>query len=335
MKRSLYFTGPRTVDVRSEPRPEPAAGDVAVESIVSAISAGTEGLLYRGEAPESLPADETIDALEEDLSYPLRYGYATVGRVTDCGEGVDDSWLERTVFAYRPHESHFIADPTALHPVPDDCPLSAAALLANAETAVNLVLDGAPTIGARVVVFGQGVVGLLTTALLARYPLESLVTVDYHERRRTCAEALGADRTVDPAAGSAADALEAAGGRADLTYELSGDPDALDEAIAATGYDGRVLVGSWYGTKGVDVDLGGRFHRDRLSIESSQVSTIAPEHRGRWSRERRHELAWDLVAGLEASSIVTHELPFERAAEAYELLDERPHEAIQVLLRYD
>ena len=49
------------------------------------------------------------------------------------------------------------------------------------ETAVNLVQDGAPILGERVLVLGQGVVGLLTASLLSEFPLESLVTVDNFE----------------------------------------------------------------------------------------------------------------------------------------------------------
>ena len=52
------------------------------------------------------------------------------------------------------------------------------------ETAVNLVQDGSPKFGERVLVLGQGVIGLLTASLLDEYPLEILVTADCYERRR-------------------------------------------------------------------------------------------------------------------------------------------------------
>ena len=100
------------------------------------------------------------------------------------------------------------------------------------------------------------------------------------------------------------------------------------------GFDGRVLVGSWYGTKPATLELGGRFHRDRIEIRSTQVSTIDPRLSGRWSRERRHELTWDWLERLDVSSLLTHEIPLADAADAYELLEERPDEAVQVLLTY-
>ncbi|WP_254864446.1 zinc-binding dehydrogenase [Halovivax gelatinilyticus] len=337
--RRVTFTGPRTVTVERRPVPEPGPSELRVRTSLSAVSAGTEGLVYRGDAPEGLAADETIDALCGDCSFPIAYGYAVVGRVDRVGRDVDDEWLDRRVFAYNPHESHVLATPEAVVPVPDGVSTRAAALFANAESAVSFLLDGQPLVGERVAVFGQGVVGLLTTALLGRTPIETLVAVDRYEHRRGLAASLGADETIDPTNetrdGVAGAVAELAGERTDLTYELSGNPDALDDAVAATGYDGRVIVGSWYGDRPVTADLGGRFHRDRIDVRSSQVSTIAPRHRGRWTRERRRQTAWNWLRRLDLDSLFTHEFAVDRAADAYRLIDERPEEAVQVLFTYE
>ncbi|MFP8954141.1 zinc-binding dehydrogenase [Natrialbaceae archaeon A-arb3/5] len=336
--RTLYFTGPAEVELRSRSVPAPDRDEVRVRTTASAISAGTEGLVYRGEAPTELPADETLDGFDEDLSFPLSYGYAAVGEVTAVGEGVSSSWLGRRVFAYNQHESHFLARPNDLLVVPDGVSSREATLFANLETAVTFLLDGEPLLGERVAVVGQGPVGLLTTALLAETPVETVVTFEPYERRRRRSEALGADQSLDPAAGTVQEAFESVVGedaRADLVYELSGDPDALDDAVSIAGFDGRVLVGSWYGTKSTTLELGGRFHRDRIEIRSSQVSTIDPRLSGRWSRERRHRTTWNWLQRLDLASIVTHDIPFEDAADGYDLLESRPDEAIQVLLRYD
>lgn len=350
--RAVYFTGPEEVAVQEEPTPEPGPGEVAVSAELSAISAGTELLLYRGDVRQDLPADETLDALAGSLSYPLSYGYATVGTVVDVGADVDADWVDETVFAFHPHASEFAVSVEAVSPVPSGVPLQAAVLLPNVETAVNLLLDGSPRIGERSVVFGQGVVGLLTTALLAETPLASLLTVECHEQRRRLSKAFGADGSIDPADRDPATVIrertqdgpgtrderrgEGSAGptRADLTYELSGDPAALDAAIETTGYGGRVVVGSWYGTKRADLSLDGRFHRSRIRLVSSQVSTIAPERRGRWTKARRIETAWRWLEALDVDPLVTHRFPVTDAADAYELLDERPDDAVQVLLTY-
>jgi len=333
--RSLRFTGPRTVEVRERPVPSPAADELLVATTVSAISPGTELLVYRGEAPTELPADEEIDALDGDLEFPLSYGYAAAGRVVEVGAAVDGAWRGRRVFSFNPHESHFVASPDDVVPVPDGVSDAEAALLPNVETAVNFALDGRPRMGEHVAVLGQGVVGLLTAAVLSEFPLASLRTADCYGRRRELSLAFGAEESVDPGRDDAVDCLRAGDpAGADLTVELSGNPDALDQAIAATGFDGRVLVGSWYGTKRANLDLGGRFHRSRIDLVSSQVSTLDPELRGRWTTERRIETAWERLHDVDAERLITHRVPIGDAADAYRLLDERPQDAVQVLLTY-
>jgi threonine dehydrogenase-like Zn-dependent dehydrogenase len=116
---------------------------------------------------------------------------------------------------------------------------------------------------------------------------------------------------------------------------VSGNPAALDAAIAATGREGRVVVGSFYGQKRHAVDLGGHFHRGRITVQSSQVSHIAPALGGRWDRARRRDEAFRALGAIDTSALVTDRVPFARAAEAYQRLDAGAAEAVQVLLVHD
>lgn len=106
------------------------------------------------------------------------------------------------------------------------------------ETAVTLLMDGQPLIAERVAIFGQGVVGLLTTALLAQFPVAALVT-------------------------------------------------------------------------------------------------LAPEHTGRWTKARRVDVAWQMLQRVDPARLITHHFPIAQAARAFLLLDERPQEAIFVVLTYE
>ena len=327
-ERALYFTGPETVRTRPVDVGAPDGDELRVDTRRSAISAGTELLVYRDEMPSDLRADETIDALDGDLSYPIRYGYAATGVVTGVGRDVDDDWLDRAVFAFVPHQTGFRVTPDDVVALPERMDAETGALLPSVETATNVGLDAAPRIGERAVVFGAGAIGLCVVRQLAAFPLAELVVVDPLVQRRELAREMGADRTIKPdAAGTAVD-------DADLAVELSGQPAALDDALDAVGYDARVVVGSWYGTKRAALNLGGRFHRDRIEIVSSQVSTIDPSLRGRWDRDRRFDVALDWLDRIDASRLVTHRVPFERAATAYELLDSDPESAVQVVLEY-
>ena len=323
---ALYFTGERTVERRPVSVDDPDASEVVVETEASAISAGTELLVYRDELPDSPSVAPSIDGLEDDFEYPMPYGYCAVGRVVDTGEDVEDAWLDRRVFAFRPHQTRFRADPADLVVLPDDVDPAHATLLPTLETATNIALDSRPRLGERVACFGAGVVGLCTARLLSAFPLAELVVVEPIERRRAVADAFGVDRAIDPATGDVSDV--------DLAVELSGQPAVLDDAIEAVGYDGRIVVGSWYGSKRAPIDLGGRFHRDRIEIVSSQVSTIAPELRGRWDRERRFETALEWLTRIECEELVSHRLPFAEAADAYRLLDSSATDALQIVLTY-
>ncbi len=340
LRQALYFLGPAQVEVRNEPLPEPGPGQVLVKTLVSAISPGTEMLVYRNQFPAEVSVDATIASLAGAFHYPLKYGYAAVGRVMASGSQVPGGWTDRLVFAFHPHESHFLATPEELLPVPEGVTPEVASLLPNMETAANFILDGAPLLGEQVVVFGQGIVGLLLTTLLAKMPLAGLLTLDLFPRRRLASERLGAHASLDPAASQILTKLRSmlpdrwfyAG--ADLTYEVSGHPAALDQAIAITGYHGRVVIGSWYGRKKAELNLGGAFHRSRIRLLSSQVSSINPELTGRWSKPRLLGLAWRMLQEIQPEPLITHTFKLAEAPDAYELLDKNPGEAIQVLLTY-
>lgn len=333
----LEFTEPGRVVVKVGPAPRPAADQVLVQTRYSAISPGTEMLVYRGQWPPGVAVDATVEALAWTFAYPLAYGYCAVGRVIATGKAVPGDWLGRRVFAFQPHQNLFCVNPAALHPIPDDLDDTTALFLANMETAVNLLLDGCPLIGEKVVVVGQGIVGLLTTSLLSRFPLAALTTLETHPLRREASLRLGASECLDPqdpALGSRLGAVPGQGGQADLVYELSGNPAGLDAAIALVRFSGRVVIGSWYGAKKVDLDLGSFFHRGRISLISSQVSSVAPELTGRWQSSRRLALAWEMLRLVRPSVYITQRFALAEAASAYALIDRSPGETIQVIFDY-
>jgi 2-desacetyl-2-hydroxyethyl bacteriochlorophyllide A dehydrogenase len=321
--------------------PAMAADEVLVQTAVSAISPGTEMLLYRGEWPPDLSVDETIPALAGEFRYPLKYGYACVGQVVDVGRAVDGGWHGRWVFAFHPHESHFMAKPENLLPLPANLSPETAVFLPNMETAVSFVMDGRPVIGEQVAVFGQGVVGLLTTMLLAQCPLASLVTLDGYALRREWSEQVGATAVFDPTMPGVLDEVrttlqdERPYPGADLTYELSGNPAALDMAIEVTGFGGRIIIGSWYGQKQATLNLGGTFHRSHMRLVSSQVSQLNPRWHGRFNKSRRLQTAWKLLASHKPARLITHRFHLAEAEKAYRLLNEEGETAVQVVFSYD
>ena len=116
--------------------------------------------------------------------------------------------------------------------------------------------------------------------------------------------------------------------------ELTGNPSALNEAVALTAFSGRVVVGSWYGTKTAPVEFGGRFHRSRITIIASQVSTIAPQLAGRWDKSRRFGVAWEQLRRIRPARWITHRFSIATAEQAYRMLDEAPEDTIQLVFTY-
>jgi 2-desacetyl-2-hydroxyethyl bacteriochlorophyllide A dehydrogenase len=341
-RKTIYFTAPRQVELREESLPVPGADDVLVETICSSISAGTEMLVYRGEFPH---LKDSHDNLSSDLNYPLAYGYACVGRIRETGKQVNKDLRDKLVFGFQPHTSAFICNPSSLIFAPASFPAEACSFLPNMETAVNLVQDAAPVLGERVLVLGQGVIGLLVASLLKEFPLESLVTSDRYDLRRKASCEIGVNDSFDPALiNSFSKSTEtnltrqmhhlAYAQNFDLAIELSGSPTALNDAIALTTFSGRIVIGSWYGEKRAEIDLGGAFHRSRIKLISSQVSTIAPELSGRWDKARRFEVAWEALKRIQPQKWITHRFPIEESGKAYELLDKNPQETIQVIFDY-
>ena len=307
--------------------------EVLVESSISAISSGTELLAYRGQLPADVSLDESLPDMQHSTDYPFKYGYAVVGTVIQAGANVAEEWIGKRVFAFHPHESHFLTRPEMLVEIPDNIPFENAVFLANMETAVSFLMDGQPIIGERVLVLGLGIVGLLTADLLLRQSDLTVDVVDFMHRRRAWAEARGARLaySVDDLQSH----LSISKDRYDLVYELSGNPAGLNSALKAVRDTGRIIVGSWYGKKPARLDLGGRFHRSKVRIYASQVSRIDPRHAGRWTRERRLNVAFSLLNTVDPRRFITHQFGIRRAIQAYKLLDGGDPRALQVVLNYD
>ena len=326
---ALWFPRARSVELRPEALAAPRSDEVRVRAVLSAISHGTEMLVYRGEVDAKLALD--LPTLAGGYGFPLKYGYASVGHAVAVGRDVRTVREGDLIFALHPHQDEYVVRETLVRPLPDRSP-EQGVFLANLETAINVVLDAKPRLGEIVVVFGQGVVGLLVTQLLRRSGAR-VIAVEPSALRRTFAERCGADSAIAPSDGAALRALTAGRG-ADVAIDASGSPGALQQAIDCVAPEGTVVVCSWYGEKPVPLDLGDSFHRGRVRIVSSQVGRIDPSLAPRWDRERRLALATELLGELMLAELITHRIPFARAAEAYALLDRRGTETVQVVLDY-
>jgi len=294
---ALWYCRPREVEIRQEAIKVPTGDEVRVRALYSAISRGTETLVWGGKVPRSEFERMRAPFMAGDFPFPVKYGYATVGQIEDGPEALRG----RTVFALHPHQTIFNVAASAVVELPKALPPRRAVLAANMETALNAVWDAAPGPSDRIAVVGAGVVGALVAYLCGHLPGADVTLVDINPRRAELAKALGVGF-----AGSAE-----ANGECDLVVHASGSPDGLRTAIELAGEEATVLEMSWYGDAPVTAMLGGPFHSRRLRLLSSQVGRVAPSHRPRWTHRRRLAAAVALLEDPRLDALLAPAINFQ------------------------
>jgi threonine dehydrogenase-like Zn-dependent dehydrogenase len=296
--RAFWIRTPGVGEIRTMELPEPGPGDVLVRTRFTAVSRGTEGLVFRGEVPASQYRAMRAPFQEGDFPGPVKYGYLNVG-VVEVGPA---ELVGRTVFCLYPHQTAYVVPAEAVTRVPDDVPARRAVLAGTVETAVNALWDAAPLVGDRVTVVGAGMVGSCVAALAARIPGVTVQLVDVDPTRSAVASALDVE-FVSPDG--------AAGGR-DLVVHASATAAGLQRSLELLAPEGTVVELSWYGDREVALRLGGEFHSGRLTIRSSQVGHIAPSRRTGRTFADRLALALDLLRDPVFDALFAGESPFER-----------------------
>jgi 2-desacetyl-2-hydroxyethyl bacteriochlorophyllide A dehydrogenase len=325
---TLQFVAPRKLALVEVDLPEPRPGELLVRTLYSGISSGTELLAYRGEIDSQLALDETIAPLGGTFSYPFHYGYSCVGVVEQSDGPVKPGTL---VFALHPHQDRFLCaidDAASLAGIDPRI----ATLFPLVETAFQITLDAGEVLDENVVVIGLGTLGMLTALLMQRAGARVLGVDPIPWRRRLAAQ-LDIDAVMPgDAHDRVAEVSEEDG--VPLIVEVSGNPNALASALPLLAHEGTALVASWYGTKPVTLPLGAEFHRRRLTIASTQVSTIPSRLSGRWTLKRRRNHVMRLLGDLPLKRLATHEFPFSRAADAFAALDRGDEDLMHAAFTY-
>ena len=242
-------------------------------------------------------------------------------QVVQVGPNVSKDLVGKLVFTFSPHASHVITSRSAIQLVPEHVSARDAIFMPSVETALSLIHDAQLRIGENVAIFGQGLIGLLVTAILAttKSSLDAqtgefgtITTFDSIPDRLAMSAAMGASQALLPSLHAKA---------FDVSIEVSGNSQALQSAIDSTRPGGRVIVGSWYGNSDVTLKLGMDFHRSHITLQTSQVSEIPASLRMLWSKERRFALSWQMVKLIRPSRLLTKTTTLSRSKEAYESLD--------------
>nr|WP_272213684.1 zinc-binding alcohol dehydrogenase [Marinicella sp. W31]MDC2879640.1 zinc-binding alcohol dehydrogenase [Marinicella sp. W31] len=299
---ALWFPEAGRCALRAEALPDPRADEALVETLYSGVSRGTETLVFMGKVPESERARMRGPNMAGDFTFPVKYGYAAVGRVV-AGPG---NLIGRHVFCLHPHQDRFVAPVAMLSALPEGLAPERAVLAANMETALNIVWDAAIQPGDTVAVFGAGTVGALVAYLSASIAGTETTLIDPNAGRAALAQQLGV-------------AFCASGyeGPFDVAVNASGSDKALATAIESAGQEARIVEASWHGAGNAAIPLGGSFHARRLSVVSSQVGSIPPSHRARWTFSRRMAKALELLADARLDALISGDTSFTELEDAY------------------
>lgn len=293
---AFWVCEPGRGEIRPAPLPAPGPGQVLVRTLHSAVSRGTETLVFRGGVPRDQYSVMRAPFQEGEFPGPVKYGYLNVGAV----EQGPAELVGRTVFCLYPHQSGYVVPASAVHPVPDGVPAGRAVLAGTVETAVNALWDAAPLVGDRVAVVGGGMVGCCTARLLSRIPGVRVTLIDVDPGRAEQAAALGVDFALP----------DSADGDLDLVVHASATSAGLQRSLDLLTDDATVIDLSWYGDTAVNLALGSAFHSRRLTIRASQVGAVAAARRHRRSTGDRVELALELLRDPAFDCLLTGASPF-------------------------
>jgi NADPH:quinone reductase-like Zn-dependent oxidoreductase len=279
--QAFWVTGPGRGEIRSTSLSDPGADEVLVQTRWSAVSRGTELIVFAGRVPPDQWQEMRAPFQDGDFPAPVKYGYLNVG-VVRAGP---PELLGRNVFCLYPHQTAYVVPAAAVLPVPEGVPGERAVLAGTVETAINALWDAAPRIGDRACVVGAGMVGCCVARLLARIPGTRVTLVDVEPARAQIAASLGV-AFAHP---------DEVSGEHEVVVHASATAEGLRRCLDLLAPGGTVTELSWYGSGEVSVPLGGGFHSRRLGIKASQVGAVAAARRDTRSSRDRLALALELL----------------------------------------
>ncbi len=318
--RAFWLAAPGRGEIRTAPLPEAGPDDVLIRAHASAISRGTESLVFTGRVPPSEYQQMRCPFQEGDFPAPVKYGYASVG-VVEAGPA---ALRGQRIFCLYPHQDRYIVPASAVVPVPGDVPDERATLAANMETAVNAMWDAGPRLGDRIAIIGAGVVGCFIASLAAKLPGARVELIDIDPRRERIAAALSC-RFAAP---------DAASGDCDIVFHSSASEAGLATALRLAGFEAKLIELSWYGDKPVAVPLGEAFHQRRLRLISSQVGAVAHARRARRTHRERLSLALALLADPVYDQLITGRCTLDTLPQRMAQLAAAPDGALAEIVHY-
>ncbi|MBI3911257.1 MAG: zinc-binding alcohol dehydrogenase [Armatimonadetes bacterium] len=315
---NLVFLGPRELEVRREPVPEPGPRQLLVRTSRTLISVGTELICYLRQCEPGTHWDAWV-------RYPFYPGYSNVGRVVRAGAEVEGWAPGDRVAARANHRQYYLVDaPRALR-VPEEISDEEATWFGLGCIVQNGVRRAEHHLGDAVVVIGLGPLGQLVTQYARINGAREVIAIDTAARRLEWAAAHGATATLAMLASDARDAVAAlADGRlADVVYDVTGHPASFPAALRLARRFGTVVLLGDTGTPSeqrLTADLVTR----GLRVVGAHDSNPPPEGTdyAYWSHPNMARLFFTYLqrGQMRVGDLITHRYDPRQARECYEAL---------------
>jgi threonine dehydrogenase-like Zn-dependent dehydrogenase len=343
----LVVESPRNIAFVEYEDRDPVGDEVLVQTTVSGIKHGTEINVYRGIVPfvdrvfdPSLRAFRPLRDTEKARPFfPHRMGSWAAGVVAQVGSDVAQFEPGDRVHGAWKHRQTVVMAEGELYPTSDQVDDETMVFSDPARFALAGIHDAAIKLGDRVAIFGLGAIGMLALQMARLSGAGQVFAVDPIPERLALAKEFGADLAVNPTEGEAGLAIKRAAGGVgvDVAIEISGVYGALQQALRCVHKEGLVVTVSFYGDKSGCLDLASEWHHNRITLRSS-MPVWGCSHRWQpmWDMARVERVATGLLEEhkLRVKPLIGARIPFERAAEAYAMIDESPGEKVKILLTY-
>ena len=186
-------------------------------------------------------------------------------------------------------------------------------------------------LGKRVLIMGQGSIGLSFTAICARAGARQIIAVDLEDYRLEYSKRFGATHTINPTKDKLDEAVaEITGGHgADIAVEAAGYPDTLEAVLRLVTKFGKVII---FGAQGGEPG-------SKTAIESDlwmrNLPTIIPTLGAASGDAISHiENMIELKARgwWDPGEMVTHNIKFDEVQRAYDMYEKREDQVIKVMM---
>ena len=338
MPRELVAVAPRTPVLREYEEQPLKPNELRIKSIFSAPKHGTELRPYRADTKDQTsPFDgqKRIHIGEGgDPKFPIQLGNMAVGNVIEVGQEVASSQIGDKVFGHLPIRETHTVNQGRIKKVPKGMSSEAIVYSDPAGVALCAIQGSQICLGSSVIIFGLGAIGQMALQLARLQGARWIAVSDPIPVRRKVAKNHGADLVIDPTIDDVGfivkDQTENAG--VDVSIETSGSYAAMNDALRATAYGGKIVSAAYYTGDSSVLSFEGEWHRNQLTIISTRdVNSTLRDH-PLWNTPRLHTEAFALLQEdrISVDGLVHPIVPFSQAAEAYRVIDEKPAESIKL-----